>query len=36
MEPAKLYDLIDQTGVETIFGATPAQLPRLEDEEVRN
>ena len=31
MEPSKLHDLIDQTGIETIFGATPAQLPKLSE-----
>ena len=33
MESATLHDLIDQTGVETIFGATPAKLPRLSEAE---
>ena len=36
MEPAILYDHIDQTGVETLFGATPVQLPKLDAETLQS
>jgi hypothetical protein len=30
MEPSEIYDLIDQTGIETLFGAVPLPLPKLD------
>ena len=36
MEPIKVYDLIDQTGIETLFGATPVQLPVLSTDDLQS